>query len=1025
MRLTPVPEQLAIIEFPLAPLRVAAGAGTGKTATIAMRIVRLVTELGIEPEAICGITFTNRAAAELADRIRAALGSMVETGREIEVHTYHGFAHHVLREYGALVGIESTTEVITPTFSRQLIEVVMAGVDLPALNPANRGNVDDIRGLGSALGDNLLEPNDISVPAPPPDRGWDTRTSLLSALRGYQVEKTRRGVVDYSDLILAAYRVVDRFPEVAAEIRARYRAVMLDEYQDTNPAQRELLRKIFGEGFPVMAVGDVDQTIYEWRGASPHNFVQFPSHFRDAAGAEATSLPLTLNRRSLPVIIDVANAVRARTGSEQQLLRPLDASIGGEVAVSWHPDAVAEAEDISRKIQELSAQCRWKDMAILFRKNKDMALVHDALRAGGIPVEVANLGGLLAVPEVTDLHAWLRLLLNPDDTPALLRILFGARYRLGMGDLVHLTRWAQRENKAQAEESDLELPLNTLLEATDHLDEMVDLRSQARTSLATFRSEYLSLLVASQGMSLVELCRSVLDTTGAWDDLQAMPTNAQFSARLNLYRFLDLAEDWSPLEGAPSLPAFLSHLEAMAEEKAEELDTARLSGEDAVTLVTVHRAKGLEWNIVFLPCVYKGNFPARSMGFDNPFTKGRSLPYEYRLDRDWLPPIDPQLSDAQNNDLLRAHHEAQEWRIAYVGVTRAKARLFVSGASWYGMAEVNSKPSVPSELWDMLAKHRAVRVDSSPPKRPTPPPTLLRFELEAPAPDPLFENGWEASVRAEIDRPGTAAELATARGEDRFETKRTHFEQMLFNLPAPLDGAGNDIPTTSVTGLVTFASCPLRYHWSEVDRLPRIQNPAARRGSLVHRAIELHNRGQIPLDDFDTGETDPFETEAGAGAPSWATFQASRFAERRPLMIEEGFQMRFEGVDVRGRIDAIYGDENWEVVDFKTGSASRDPAVREASLVQLQAYAIASIDGHLGREVPGKVDVTFAYLGSPASEVTYRADDAWMRSARHRLSAIVAGIDKGEKSPTPSSACRGCDFLHFCETGQEFLSILA
>lgn len=1028
----PAPEQQAVVDYPLAPVRVAAGAGTGKTATIAMRIVRLVTELGIEPEAILGITFTNKAAAELGDRIRTALGSAVDSGREVEVHTYHGFAHQILREYGALVGVERGTGLITPTFSRQLIEVVMAGVDLPALNPANRANVDDIRSLGSSLGDNLLVPQDIKIPDPPPNKGWESRTSLLTALVSYQQEKTRRGVIDYSDLILAAFRLVDNFPEVAREIRSRYRAVMLDEYQDTNPAQRELLRKLFGGGFPVTAVGDVDQTIYEWRGASPHNFSHFPDHFLTGEGKTAATLPLTLNRRSLPVVVNVANAVRLRTGSEQLLLRPLDASIGGEVAVSWHPDAVAEAEDIARKIQELSTSYRWNQMAVLFRKNRDMALVHDALRAAGIPVEVANLGGLLAVPEVTDVHAWLRLLQDPEDTPALFRILFGARFRLGMGDLIHLTRWAKSENRAQAQEDGVELPLNTLLEATDHLDELTDLRPEARAALETFRHEYRTLLVAAQGVSLVELCRRVLDLTRAWDDLAAMPASVQTSARLNLYRFLDLAEDWSPLEGAPSLPAFLSHLEAMAEEKSEELDTARLSGENAVTLVTVHRAKGLEWEVVFLPAVYHKNFPTGSLGFDNPYTKGRFLPYEYRLDREWLPAISASRSDAENNDLLREQHERQEWRIAYVAVTRAKERLFVSGAAWYGRAETNKKASQPSELWDLIANHPATRVDSRPPASPPPAPVLLRFEPEGPAPDPLFAAGWEVAIRAEADAPGNAADLAPDR--ELFANRRNHFQQLLFNLPQPPSGSVTDLPATSVTGLVTFASCPLRYHWSEVDRLPRRSTPAARRGSLVHRAIELHNRGQVPLEDLETSEIDPLDAGASSdpassdsgGASSWSNFQRSRFAASRPELIEQPFQMRWDGLDVRGRIDAVYAPKDsatgkWEVVDFKTGSPSPDPAVRGASLVQLQAYAVAARDGHLGRPAPEEIDVTFAYFGSAASEMTHAVDREWLGAARARVTEIVGGINRGDIQPTPSLACHTCDFLHVCPTGQRFV----
>ena len=158
----------------------------------------------------------------------------------------------------------------------------------------------------------------------------------------------------------------------------------------------------------------------------------------------------------------------------------------------------------------------------------------------------------------------------------------------------------------------------------------------------------------------------------------------------------------------------------MAEERAEELDTARLSGEDAVTLVTVHRAKGLEWDVVFLPAVYKGNFPTTSRGFDNPIKNGRYLPFEYRLDRQWLPPISPDRKDKENVDLLRTAHDSQEWRIAYVATTRPRQRLFVSGAFWYGGVEPRAKEVKPSPLWELIAGQPGTRVDSSPGPVPRP-----------------------------------------------------------------------------------------------------------------------------------------------------------------------------------------------------------------------------------------------------------------------------------------------------------------
>lgn len=1015
--IVPTVEQRTIIGHPLEPLRVEAGAGTGKTATLALRIAHLVTNRGIDPEAILGITFTNKAAAELADRIRLVLGegNEIDPGREVEVHTYHGFATQLLKEYGSLVGFERTTGVITPTFSRQLIETVLATVDLPALNPANRANVDDIRRLGSSLGDNLLEVEQIVVPDHDRDSHWSLRSNLLTALRAYQLEKVRRGVVDYSDLILRAYRLVEAFPEVAGEFRARYRAVLLDEYQDTNPAQRELLRRIFGDGFPIMAVGDIDQTIYEWRGASPHNFAQFPRHFPTVSGQAALTLPLTLNRRSLPQILAVANAIRAQTGSEQAPLRPVSNVIGGEVAVSWHDDAVAEAEDIARRLNELSADYEWRDLAVLFRKNKDMNLVHDALRAAEIPVEVANLGGLLAVPEVTDLHAWLRIIQTPEDSPALFRILCGPRYRLGMGDLVHLSRWAKGLNRIDPQSDDA--PEHTLLEAIDHLEELDNLRLEARVAVSRFRDEYRALLTVAQGASLVELCRQILDRTGAWNDLGAMPASTQLSARLNLYRFLDLAEDWSPLEGAPSLPAFLSHLEAMAEERAEELDTARLSGENAVTLLTIHRAKGLEWDVVFLPAVYQNNFPTKSQGFDNPLKNGRYLPYQYRLDQQWLPKISPERKDKENVDLLRAAHEEQEWRIAYVAATRPRERLLVSGAHWYGMSETAARPVQPSSLWELIASQPGTRIDSAPGPVPDQP-RVLRFEPEPPAPDPLFVQGWEQALREEISQPGLAGRRPEA-GE-AFVSQEHIYRQMLLDLPVPAPPSRVERIGTSVTGLVTYASCPKRFFWSEIDRLPKMSTGAARRGTHVHRSIELHNRGQVPIDDIAWEDGDPFDSPEET---SWTRFRQSRFAQVRPELIEHLFDMSVGEVNLRGRVDAVYADPGWEIVDFKTGSASSDPETNRARLVQLEAYAVAACDGHFRRPVQLPLRVTFAYFGNPSEEVSYPVDGAWVEKARSRLEELGAGIGAGQFAPTPSIACHNCDFLRFCPEGNAYLSI--
>jgi DNA helicase-2/ATP-dependent DNA helicase PcrA len=338
MSMTLTPEQRAIVAHPLEPLRVSAGAGTGKTTTIVLRLAALI-EGGIDPEQTLGITFTNKAAEELADHLRGQLPELAATGREVEVTTYHGFAYGILQEFGALVGMERGADVIGPGFQRQLLEEGLVAGDYDSLDltaPAHR--VDESAALTRQLGDNLLTTADLTAAAPDSlDSVWKKRLELASVAEAYAEAKNRVGVVDYADLVRLAHRVVTEYPELAGRIRDRYRAVLLDEYQDSDPAQRLLMVAVFGDGYPVTAVGDADQTIYEWRGASLENFEGFPNHFPTADRKPAATLPLTENRRSDRVILDLANRIRAEIhgpGGFDPLI-PVDAAASGEIEVAW------------------------------------------------------------------------------------------------------------------------------------------------------------------------------------------------------------------------------------------------------------------------------------------------------------------------------------------------------------------------------------------------------------------------------------------------------------------------------------------------------------------------------------------------------------------------------------------------------------------------------------------------------------------------------------------------------------------
>jgi DNA helicase-2/ATP-dependent DNA helicase PcrA len=1011
-------EQRAVVEHPLAPVRIAAGAGTGKTSTIVARLVHLVED-GMEPESALGITFTNKAAEELSDRLRRSLPEHAIEGREVEVTTYHGFAFSLLQEYGAFVGVERDVEVIGPGYVRQLILEALPGRTYRYLDmtfPPAR--VDEVATLAGQLGDNLATPDDLRALATfQSGLVWHARRELAEIVTAYDVRKRELGVVDYSDLIRLAHRLINHHPSVAAKIRDRHRIVLLDEYQDTAPAQRELLRGVFGDGFPVTAVGDADQTIYEWRGASLANFAGFPDHFAPRDGPAVVTLPLTINHRSGTTVLELANAVRSEIHGEGGF-DPLTAPSGtsdGHIAVSWFNDAAQEARWIAEEVRRLRDEdgIEWRDVAVLFRKNRHIALVRDALEAVGVPIEVASLGGLLDVPEVADLHAWLRVLDDPDDAPALLRVLLGSRYRLGLGDIAPLTRWLKAQRPARSDHDERTLPL---LEAIDRLDEVDDLRAEAVHRLADFRAAYRELLVVAQGVALDELCRRILDTLDAWAEVESMEPAAGLSARLNLYRFLDLARDWSPLEGRTSLTAFLGYLQLLADEgRADELDTARVGGENAVTLLTVHRAKGLEWDVVFLPALMQRTFPAQSQRYDNPEDSARFLPYALRLDADSLPDLNGSATERRSG--LRAHHEAAEWRTAYVAVTRARQRLYLSGAFWQGTKE----PQLPSPLIELGRRLDGVVTGPWLDNPETAPSRLILGDTLG-APDPVFADGWESAIRSMQDDPTWVEGRIGHRAA--YDGHVNQLRMMVDGLPPEPETVEEAmIPGTSVTGLVTLASCPQRFYWNEIDRLPRRPAQWLARGVEVHRQIELHNLGRLA---FDNVRPDLYDTVGDApseGAPvgdAVGAFRASRFADDRPRFVEAPIDLQINEARIRGRIDAVYEPRpgHWEIVDFKSGRRRNDPS----AVVQLQAYAVAAADGAVSTDLPDSMDVTFAYLGTGAvEEVTAAVTDEWLAEARSRLDDLVAEMKADTFEPTPGPGCGQCDFVRFCGAGTAYL----
>lgn len=1063
-------EQQAIVDYPLRPLRVSAGAGTGKTTTVSYRMARLVAEEGILPEQILGLTFTNKAAQELSQKIQKVLA---EAGRpdplrDVQVNTYHGFCSQIVTEFGALLAIERNLAIIGPAQTRQLVKRVIRDTPLRGLDNTDLFHLPGtIIRLASALADHLRDPDLITeqmLRTRIPDlrrsdfiRKTDfdnyhrllttsrKREGMVEAVRGYQAHKRRLGVVDYGDLISQAHEILRTEPEIARQIGARYRAVVADEYQDTNAAQRVILQKLFGEGFPLTVVGDSDQTLYEWRGASLENFADFPKHFPRRNGEVSETLPLTLNRRSGQHIISFANRIKQEIGSATEDLQALPTAGESRVSAMWHSTFIEEAVRIAEQlIERHKAGRKWREMAVLFRKTKDIMGVYRQLVAHDIPVDVANLGGLLSTPEVVEIHSWLKVIGRFDDREAAARLLGGSRYRLGLGDIRHLSRFAYRPRDGKP---------RAFLDGLDDPRFWESLPDHLTDPYRRFEAEYRELLSLCQANPAEEACRFIMMRTRAWADVESMSDSARLSARLNLYSFLDLAKNWMPLQGQSTITGFLDYLDALLEEPAEEVDTARLSEEDAVALLTVHKAKGLEWPVVFIPAIYSGNLPSRVVGgYDNPYRKAETLPWDWRID----PPEHAPITDRMDAESLAAFlkerdqeakeaHLSQEWRVAYVATTRAREELLLSGAHWYGYPEPTVRPKLPrqSELfkaaWLTTLKNPPGHPDQALEERfPSPDrPETFAAPLQATsAPDPLFgEGGWSAGIRLGLDDPQNLADMAGQGGfPEEYQKALEEYQGMLFHLPEPGPDKDPGVVTTSATDLVNYAQCPKKYYWTRVEPLPRSYSYVTRRGTRIHRQIELHHRGKVPLlepEDSQAQVMDLTGDDRPVGSPAakdpFQVFLDSRFSKMEARWLEKAFTLRLgDRFWVRGRIDAVYqkGPESWEVVDFKSGRPPADDP-HSARQAQMQIYGLAVKDIPELGPAPSDLSVTIAYLGgggiheNPASEPV---DHAWLASARRRLEGMARSIVDEQWNATPSVDCVTCDFSHLCPEGKAFIS---
>jgi DNA helicase II / ATP-dependent DNA helicase PcrA len=649
------PQQRAAVVHEGSPLLIVAGAGSGKTRVLTHRIAYLLAEREVEPRQILAITFTNKAAGEMASRVATLTGAR---SRSMWVMTFHSACVRILRREARRFGYPSSFSIYDQADSQRLMAMVCRELDLDAKYHPPKAMANQV----SALKNELIDYETVAGRA----TGYREK-ALAEAYGEYQRRLVAAGAMDFDDLIMVTVNLLQAFPDMAAEYRERFRHVLVDEYQDTNHAQYVLVRELAGAGgdspAELAVVGDADQSIYAFRGATIRNIEEFE---RDFAGAKV--IMLEQNYRSTQNILAAANAVVSQNPGRIPKNLWSDAGDGppitGYVADSEHDEAAFVAEEVDRLADEgLAAPGQ---VAVFYRTNAQSRVFEEVFIRSGLPYKVVGGVRFYERREVRDLLAYLRLIANPDDEVSLRRVLNTPRRGIGDRAEEYVAALANRDKISFAA-------------ALARPGDVPGLQARSARAIEGFNdlmTEFRGMVEA--GSPIGDVAAAVLERTGYVAELEAS-TDLQDASRIeNVNEMVAVAREFDARFPDGTLNEFLEQVSLVAD--ADEIPAGEEHG-GMVTLMTLHTAKGLEFPVVFLTGLEENVFPhERSMGDD------REL--------------------------------AEERRLAYVGITRAEQRLYLTRAAtrtWFGRPGYHKQSRFLSEVPAHLIDWRRDESAAAPP----------------------------------------------------------------------------------------------------------------------------------------------------------------------------------------------------------------------------------------------------------------------------------------------------------------------
>lgn len=948
-------EQFQAVTHIEGPLMIIAGAGTGKTTVVTQRIAWLIEQGHAKPNEILALTFTDKAAGEMEERV----DQLLPIGYvDLWISTFHSFCERILREHGLDIGLPTNFKLLTPVDVLLLLNKKEGLFELDYYKP--RGNktqiIKDLAQHFSRAKDELMSPesylhfahelqiqaeNDTSEDADVLQAEAKRVMELAKAYQAYQEFLLEKQAMDFGDVIYYTIELFRKRPNVLREYRDLFKFVLVDEFQDTNTAQYELVKLLAKPKNNITVVGDDDQAIYKFRGASLANIMNFRKDFPDAR-----NVVLVKNYRSTACVLDhaykvIRNNDPHRLEVQEEINKAL-ISHREEEGFLHHihcANGEEEVQTVLKHITELHEQgANWSDFAVLVRTNASADPYINAFTNIGIPFRFLAQSGLYTTPIILDGTSWLKIILQPHNSACFYRILSHPRLGIHEDDIARVSLHARKKSMSIFD------VLNVIATVDGISAHAIERSHELLDTLQALR-------IKSRRLSASELFVSVIKETGMYGDILQTPEYEQVESFGLMQQFLNRIRRFEEKAGDKTLPHFLAELDLERESgEVGELEVDVQLGPDVVNIMTIHASKGLEFRYVFLPKMVEQTFPSKNKKDAITFTEGH------------IPSL----------ETSREHHLAEERRLFYVALTRAKEGAFLLSSQNYGGKRDAKVSRFVSELNTEIKTHLRATEDLAVDER-----------TEHVIQDPV----------------------AT------------------FTLPKQI----------SFSQLSDFDLCPLLYKYKQILKIPTFGKSAMSYGNSIHHTLEnfmkLYLENQKINSETLPSEADLLRIYEESFIDEWYDSEKDKIEKKeqgkeqllrlhndwkkelpKPFLLEQDFTLKIGGIVIKGRIDRIdHCEDGVEIIDYKTGKPKEKLEWKDKR--QLIIYQLALEQSF---DPPLKVKkLSYLYIENN-SKVSFVAREKDIEKLENQIISAIEGIQSSDFAAKPNFACRYCEYRDIC-----------